>query len=306
VVILGATASGKTKLACALAAELNGEIISADSRQVYRHLNLGSGKDLTEYTVAGKQIPYHLIDCADVNTQFYLHDFLDGLDRSFKDIVARKQLPIICGGSGLYLDALHKDFSNTAITENADLRASLEHLTNEALLVKLKAYAPHLWQQVDLQSRKRVIRGIEIAEYRSSADAQTGTYTFDNTQFKPLYIGLRDEKHRRDEKIAMRLADRLNKGLVAEVEGLLAMGIGHERLQRLGLEYKYLSLYLKQKIDYASMVKALETAIVQFAKRQSTWFRKMEKEGINIHWLPANGNLVGHLEAIRRYLLFGE
>jgi tRNA dimethylallyltransferase len=282
IVILGPTASGKTQLACNLAYHLSGEIISADSRQVYKHLDIGTGKDLNEYAIDGKKIDYHLIDIIEPEEQFYLHDFIRELKLAFDKIISQNKLPIICGGTGLYLDTLRKDFSFTQIKENESLRKELEELSKEGLIKKIKSYNNKESQTVDLNSKKRLIRAIEIAEHLKN----TGTKLEPTTlPYHPHYIGIRSEVEKRRNLIYDRLISRLNNGLIEEVESLLANGITYERLQFLGLEYKFISLYLQNKISKEELILQLSTAINQFAKRQMTWFRKMEKEGVKIHWI---------------------
>lgn len=287
IVILGPTASGKTKLACELAYHLNGEIISADSRQVYKHLDIGTGKDLNEYEINGKKIEHHLIDIVEPGEQFYLHDFIRELKLAFDKITAQNKLPIICGGTGLYLDALHKDFSYTQIKENESLRKKLEELSKEDLIEKLKSYNNKELQKVDLNSKKRIIRSIEIAEYLKNTDTKLEQT---NLPYKPYYIGIKTDVEKRRDLIYSRLILRLNNGLIEEVEDLLKKGLTHERLQFLGLEYKFISLYLQDKISKEELILQLSTAINQFAKRQMTWFRKMEKEGVKINWVNKDTN----------------
>jgi len=282
IVILGPTASGKTKLACELAYYLNGEIISADSRQVYKQLTIGTGKDLNEYEINGKKINYHLIDIIEPEEQFYLHDFIRELKFAFNKIIEQHKLPIICGGTGLYLDTLHKDFSLTQIKENESLRKELEVLSKEDLIEKLKSYNYKESQKVDLNSKKRLIRAIEIAEHLKNTNANLQSAPL---PYNPYYIGIRSDVEKRRDLIYSRLILRLNNGLIEEVEGLLKKGLTHERLQFLGLEYKFISLYLQGKISKDELILQLSTSINQFAKRQMTWFRKMEKEGIKINWI---------------------
>jgi len=281
-VVLGPTASGKTRLACQLAGLLNGEIISADSRQVYRRLDIGTGKDLEEYAINGKHIPYHLIDVIEPGGQFYLHQFIDGMRQAFDSIRTKQHLPIICGGTGLYLDTLRKDFSLTQIKENAALRQKLDLLSKEELLERISTYPKEYTAQIDLSSKKRMIRGIEIAEHFS----ETGT-EIKSTElpYKPYYLGIDPGIDARRQRISERLNKRLNEGLIEEVQHLLDTGITHERLQLFGLEYKFVSHYLQQRITREELFTQLQTAIFQFAKRQMTWFRKMEKEGVGIHWI---------------------
>lgn len=298
IVVLGTTASGKTHLACNLAYQLDGEVISADSRQVYRQLDIGTGKDLDEYTVNGQAIPYHLIDIAAPGEQFYLHQFMAGLKNAFELVTAKNKLPIVCGGTGLYLDALRKDFSYTQIQENETLRRELEPLSKEALQERLKTFPAAFTKQIDLDSKKRMIRGVEIATYLSENNIDPKAATL---PYKPYYIGINSDIDKRKKLISERLKKRVDEGLIAEVEKLLATGITHERLEFLGLEYKFVSRYLQQQLTKDELFTLLQTAIFQFAKRQMTWFRRMEKEGVKIHWIERsddNALLVEKLEAV--------
>ncbi|MBL7919677.1 MAG: tRNA (adenosine(37)-N6)-dimethylallyltransferase MiaA [Bacteroidia bacterium] len=281
-VILGPTASGKTQLACELAYHLHGEIISADSRQVYKQLDIGTGKDLDEYIVNGKKINYHLIDVVEPDEQFYLPDFVRELKIAFDKIISNNKLPIICGGTGLYLDTLHKDFSFTQVKENETLRKELEPLSKEDLQKKLSAYENEKLKDVDLASKKRLIRAIEIAEYLKHNKTELKNA---DLPYKPYYIGINLSTEKRKELIYKRLLLRLDSGLIEEAENLLKNGMTHERLQFLGLEYKFLSFFLQDKISRQELLIQLRTAINQFSKRQMTWFRKMEKEGIKINWI---------------------
>lgn len=282
ILVLGPTASGKTKLACRIAYEMNGEIISADSRQVYKELNIGTGKDLFEYEVNGKKIDHHLIDICEPERQYFLHDYIRDSKAVFLNTIERGKLPVICGGSGLYLDSYRKDFSLTQIPESPELRASLEHLSLEELNRKLMEKKRKELDHVDLNSRKRVIRALEI-----SAFLEVGQFDFDEKMlpYRPYYVGIRSEASKRKLLIEKRLEERLKQGMIEEVIQLLQKGMTHERLQFLGLEYKFISYHLLNKMDLEEMKKRLLTAILQFSKRQMTWFRRMEKEGVNIHWI---------------------
>lgn len=282
IAVIGPTASGKTNLACKLAYYLNGEIISADSRQVYKHLTIGTGKDLESYTVNNKKINYYLIDIIEPQDQFYLHDFIRELKTAFTQIKSHKKLPIICGGSGLYIDALRKDFSLTQIKENETLRLELVKLSKEELQEKLISYNNFNLNHTDVNSTKRLIRAIEIAEAMKSSETN---FTKTELPYKPYYIGIAVNNEERKHLINQRLHHRLEHGLIEEAEWLLDNGISHERLQFLGLEYKFLSYYLQHKISKEELHTKLSTAIYQFSKRQMTWFRKMEKEGVKINWI---------------------
>jgi len=299
-VVLGPTASGKTRLACQLAFHLNGEIISADSRQVYKGLDIGTGKDLEEYEVNGKKIPYHLIDVCEVETQFYFPDFIRHLKKAFTEITERGHLPIICGGTGLYLEALEKDHSYTQIPENIELREQLKELNKNELIERLRALEDLVTlsgvegrqQPVDLHSEKRIIRGIEIAEYLKA----NPILKEEEIIYKPKYIGITISKEERNTRIDERLKHRLENGLIEEVEGLLKKGIIHDKLQFLGLEYKFISHYLLGKLTKKELFTHLSTAIHQFAKRQMTWFRRMERNGVKIEWVDKDNFDPEHFE----------
>ena len=297
--VLGPTASGKTRLASYLAAQLDGEIISADSRQVYKQLDIGTGKDLGEYTVEGKIIPYHAINIVEPSEQFYLHQFVEVLKNSFDEISSKNKWPIICGGSGLYLDALHKDFSFTQIKEDFELRAALEHVSKPELVARLLTFPSELIAQVDQNSMKRLIRGIEIAKFRKANPDFIKTQTL---PYKPFYLGIKTEKEERSKNIYQRLITRLDEGMIEEAESLLKNGISHERLQLFGLEYKFLSWFLQNKISREELITQLHLAIVQFSKRQMTWFRKMEKEGVRIHWIDASAEPLEVLGELKKAL----
>lgn len=300
IVVLGPTASGKTHLACELAYALNGEIISADSRQVYKRLDIGTGKDLEEYNLHGKQIPYYLIDSVEPGEQFFLHQFISELQKAFNEIISRRKLPIICGGTGMYLDALKKDFSFTQIKENELLRNELEPFSKQALITRLESYPEKFTKQVDRNSKKRLTRGIEIAEHflKQGVDLLTT-----ELPYKPYYLGVQVDVEERKKRISQRLKKRLDEGLIAEVEGLLHSGISHERLELFGLEYKFVSYYLKNELTKEELFTRLQTAIFQFAKRQMTWFRKMEKEGVKIKWVEKKENLSSLVEEIKNSLV---
>ncbi|MCE3228374.1 MAG: tRNA ((37)-N6)-dimethylallyltransferase MiaA [Bacteroidetes bacterium] len=282
IVVLGPTASGKTSLACDIAYQLNGEIISADSRQVYKGLDIGTGKDLVEYFVNGKKIPYHMIDIREPDEQFFLHEFAELCDKAFHDIRSRNKLPIICGGTGLYLDSLRKDFSFTQVKENPELRAKLSNLPKEELLEQLWKFPKEHTDHTDTNSQKRIIRAIEVATYLGE---NPGKIISGERPYKPYYLGIAISVDERRNYISGRLLRRIQMDMVRETEFLLEKGITHERLQFLGLEYKYTSLLLQGKLDPTQYYEQLQTAIFQFAKRQMTWFRKMEKEGVKINWI---------------------
>jgi tRNA dimethylallyltransferase len=296
-VVLGPTASGKTRLACLLAHELNGEIISADSRQVYKGLNIGTGKDYEEYKAFGEEIKYHLVDICGPEQSFFLHDFMRECKRAFDEIVSQKKLPVICGGTGLYLDSLRKVFSLTQIPEDHALKEILNRLSKEELLGKLKQYPEQLTTHADVNSVKRIIRAIEVAEFLSKNPDYLKP---EEKPYKPFYIGIKVGVDERKNQIAKRLDERLNHGLIEEVEQLLKNGISHERLEFFGLEYKFVSSYLQNKISRQELRDQLFTAICQFSKRQMTWFRKMGREGVEIHWIERNEDPTELLKDLRK------
>ena len=283
IVILGPTASGKTRLAALLAKDLGGEIIAADSRQVYRGLDLGTGKDLEDYLVAGELIPYHLIDIVDPDYEFSVFDYQERFYRCFSAISARKRRPILVGGTGLYLDAVLKGYRMLKVPENPCLRASLQNESMGTLIGRLRELNPALHNKTDLEDRPRLIRAIEIAHYtKNCGEAEC----FAPFQLRPLVLGLRWERAVLRHRITQRLRERLAAGMIDEVRELHDRGIcTWEKIDFFGLEYRYIGLYLQGKLDYQEMFQQLNTRIHQFAKRQETWFRRMERQGTVIHWL---------------------
>ena len=285
IAILGPTASGKTTLAAHLAAKLHTEIISADSRQVYRRMDLGTGKDLADYEVEGQPIPYHLIDIAEPGTKYNVFQYQQDFLRAYKDIADKGKLPIVCGGSGLYIESILRGYRMEDVPENKALRQQLEGKSLEELTEILKTYKT-LHNTVQTDTAKRAIRAIEIADfYEQHGISQTAEGN--QPLFHPLVIGVRIDRELRREKISRRLRQRLDEGMVEEVKGLLAEGIAAEDLIYYGLEYKFLTLYVTGQLSYEEMVSQLEIAIHQFAKRQMTWFRGMERRGVKIHWIEA-------------------
>lgn len=282
-IILGPTASGKTRLAVALAAKIDGQVISVDSRQVYRGMDIGTGKDLKEYVFDGKNIPYHLIDILDAGEKYNLARFQEDYPIAIDKIFRENSRPVICGGTGLYLSSILSEKEYTRVPENIELRNRLGKMTIQQLRFMYLIY--NLDLNIDQSAAKRLIRGIEIAEYIS----KNPDFEFKKNEAKYHFIvfGLNPPVSVRRENISKRLKDRLeNEGLIAEVENLLQNGISHETLQYYGLEYKYISYYLQNKLSLHEMQVKLETEIHRFAKRQMTYFRSMEKNGILINWLP--------------------
>lgn len=282
ITILGPTASGKTPFAAALAAELQTEIISADSRQIYRSMDLGTGKDLADYTVNGKQIPYHLIDIADPGYKYNVFEYQRDFLEAYKTITTKGCLPILCGGTGMYLESVLKGYRLLPVPENGALRSRLADKSLEELTEILKTYK-NLHNSTDVDTVKRAIRAIEIEEYYAHTPVDERSFPALNS----LIIGVDIDRDLRREKISRRLQTRLDEGMVNEVRSLIEQGVAPDDLIYYGLEYKYLTLYVTGKLTYEEMFHNLEIAIHQFAKRQMTWFRGMERRGFTIHWINA-------------------
>ena len=283
VTILGPTASGKTPLAAALAFRLNAEIISGDSRQVYRRMDLGTGKDLADYVVDGKRIPYHLIDIVEPGYKYNVFEFQRDFLQAYDDIRQRRVLPILCGGTGMYIESVLKGYKLLPVPENPELRASLADKSLDELTTILAGYKK-LHNSTDVDTVKRAIRAIEIEEYYRQQPVSAREFPAINS----LVIGVDIDRDLRRTKITRRLKQRLGEGMVDEVRALLDAGIPAEDLIYYGLEYKYLTLYAVGQLTYDEMFHQLEIAIHQFAKRQMTWFRGMERRGFNIHWIDAS------------------
>ena len=280
ITILGPTASGKTSVAVKLAAEIDAEIISADSRQVYRRMDLGTGKDLEDYCIQGKNIPYHLIDIAEPGTKYNVYEYQKDFLQAYNDIRSRGKKVIVCGGTGLYLESVLRSYRLSPVPQNPELR---EQLSGKSLaeLTHILSHYKTLHNTTDVDSAQRAIRAIEIAEYYKHTP-------IDDRPFPTLtsyVIGIDVDRETRRQRISARLKQRLDNGMVDEVKRLLAEGIPADDLIYYGLEYKFLTLYAIGKMSYEEMFRQLEIAIHQFAKRQMTWFRGMERRGINIHWM---------------------
>ena len=282
ITILGPTASGKTPFAVELAHKVNGEIISGDSRQVYRHMDIGTGKDLNEYTIGDTTINHHLINIRNPGEKYSLFDFMKDFHVAYNDIVARKKMPLLCGGTGLYIESVIKGYELMSVPQNPELREelqtkSLDELT--AILSTLKE--PH--NTTDRENKRRAIRAIEIALYQKEQTSSQKLYD----PIDSLIIGVSIDRELRRQKISTRLITRLEEGMVEEVQNILSRGIAAEDLIYYGLEYKFVTLYVIGKLSYAEMFTQLEIAIHQFAKRQMTWFRGMERRGLKINWIDA-------------------
>ena len=287
ITILGPTASGKTPVAACLAAEIGGEIISADSRQVYRRMDIGTGKDLADYVVDGKLIPYHLIDIREPGTKYNLFEYQQDFFDAYQDIRSRGVVPILCGGTGLYIEAVLKGYKLSPVPQNQELRDSLEGKSLEELtqmLTELKSKTgSNMHNTTDVDSCQRAIRAIEIESY----NLQHPLPKRELPPVESVIIGIDIDRELRREKITRRLKARLEEGMVDEVKALLAEGIPAADLIYYGLEYKFVTEYLVGQTSYDEMFTRLEIAIHQFAKRQMTWFRGMERRGFDINWIDA-------------------
>ena len=282
VAILGPTASGKTPFAAALAAMLKTEIISADSRQIYRGMDLGTGKDIVDYTVNEKQIPYHLIDIVDPGYKYNIFEYQRDFLAAYETIKQKGGVPVVCGGTGMYMESILRGYKLLPVPENPELRARLTNKSLEELTDVLKQYKT-LHNSTDVDTVKRAIRAIEIEEYYIKTPVDERAFPI----LKSLIIGVNIDRELRREKISRRLQQRLDEGMVNEVRQLIDRGIQPDDLIYYGLEYKYLTLYVIGKLTYTEMYNELEIAIHQFAKRQMTWFRGMERRGFTINWIDA-------------------
>lgn len=296
--VVGPTACGKTSLAVDLALSIDGaEIISADSRQVYRGMDIGTGKDLAEYTRNGITVPSHLLDIVDAGEKYNLFEFQHDFLKAYEDIKARGAFPVMCGGSGLYVESVLRGYRLLPVPENPELRARLEEKSLEELTAILAGYKS-LHNNTDTDSKKRAIRAIEIEEYYLNCPVEERSFP----QINALVVGVSVDREVRRERISRRLRERLKEGMVEEVRALLDSGLDPEQLIYYGLEYKYLTLYLTGAMGYDDMVRGLEIAIHQFAKRQMTWFRGMEKRGVDIKWVDASLERGQLVEQIKKML----
>lgn len=294
--VIGPTASGKTAFAVRLALALGGEVISADSRQVYRGMDIGTGKDLEEYVVEGQQVPCHLVDIVEAGYKYNVFEYQADFLRVWEDCRRRGVVPVLCGGSGLYVEAVLKGYKLLAVPVNGELRASLEGVPLPELAARLATYKK-LHNTTEIDTPKRAIRAIEIEEYYRTHPYEEKDFP----QLRPLIVGVEVSREVRRERITRRLHERLEQGMVEEVRQLLDSGVAPEDLIYYGLEYKYLTLYLTGKLSYDAMVEQLNVAIHQFAKRQMTWFRKMEREGFEIRWLDASLPLEERVERVKEW-----
>ena len=278
--ILGPTASGKTSLAARLAYDLNGEVISADSRQVYKGMDIGTGKDYDDYIVFGKKISFHLIDIVDPGYEYNVFEYQQDFVKVYRDIIGRGKLPILCGGSGMYLEAILRGYEMKKLQYNASLKKSLESKTEEELKNILKELRnPH--NMTDLIDRKRMIKAIEIASLDDTVEGKQEPIPSINAKL----FGIQFERETLRNRITERLKARLRNGMIDEVQYLMDKGLTASQLKFYGLEYRYITQFLEKEFDFDSMFRLLNTAIHQFAKRQMTWFRRMERNGFDIHWI---------------------
>lgn len=285
IVILGPTASGKTQLGVNLARYYGGEVLSADSRQVYKGLDLGSGKDLAEY----QEIPYHLIDIVEPDCEYSVFHFQRDFFAAYQQVKQASKLPIMVGGTGLYIDAVTQNYQLSEVPVNQALREHLAELSLEQLQQRLLQLKPQQHNSTDLTVKPRLIRAIEIAEAeQNSPKINSPEYP----EISPLYLGIHWDRAVLRKRITLRLKQRLEEGLIEEVQQLHQNGVSYEKLEFYGLEYRMVALYLQQKLSYNDMFQKLNSQIHQFAKRQDTWFRKMQRRGDQIHWLNPQQDLL--------------
>lgn len=293
IAILGPTATGKTKLAAHLAAAMNGEIISADSRQVFRRMNIGTGKDYDDYTVNGKNIPYHIVDIAEPGDEFSVYDFQKNFVRAFEEITAKKRIPVLCGGTGLYLESVLKRYTLHEVPVNKALRKELSS-KSESELTDILTSLKSLHNTTDTINRERLERAVEIEYYKKSNPQNSFTLP----EFESYVFGVNHERAIVMQRITLRLKERLETGMTEEVQSLIEGGVSVEKLKSYGLEYKFISRYLSGEINYEEMFRLLNIAIHQFSKRQMTWFRRMERNGTIINWIDGNLSLEEKVRAI--------
>ncbi|MBD8349701.1 tRNA (adenosine(37)-N6)-dimethylallyltransferase MiaA [Dysgonomonas sp. HGC4] len=299
ITIVGPTASGKTSFACKLADDLNAEIISGDSRQVYRGMDIGTGKDLSDYIVDGKPIPYHLIDIRGAGYKYNIFEYQHDFYQAYTSIKERNKIPVLCGGSGLYIESVLKGYNLINVPENKDLRQQLEGKSLTELTDILASYKS-LHNNTDVDTAQRAIRAIEIEEYKKINNADCNEYPPLNS----LIVGVDIDRELRRQRISIRLKARLEEGMIEEVQSLLDAGIAPDDILYYGLEYKFVTQYLLKEISYNQMYSELEIAIHQFAKRQMTWFRGMEKRGLHIHWIDATLSDDDKVAKVKSLLLF--
>jgi tRNA dimethylallyltransferase len=280
ITILGPTASGKTALAANVAYRMNGEVISADSRQVYRNMNIGTGKDYGDYSIEGREVPFHLVDICEAGEKYSVYRYQKDFLTVYNEIVGRNKLPVLCGGTGMYIESVLKGYRLLKVPVDKSLRDNLERKTMDEMKDILDGYR-NLHNITDISQRKRLVRAIEIAKYYSDHNIEEEEFP----EINSLVTGIKFDRNSRRKRISDRLRARFEDGMVEEVKSLLESGVSEETLIYYGLEYKFITWYLQEKISYDEMFSQLETSIHRFAKRQMTWFKRMERNGIEIKWL---------------------
>ena len=283
ITILGPTATGKTAFAAQLAHQIGGEVISADSRQVYRGMDIGTGKDIEDYLVNGQKVPYHLVDIVEPGYEYNVYEFQHDFLKAYEDVVSRKKIPVLCGGTGMYLEAVLNGYELLKVPDNDELRKTLRPKSMEELAVLFESYkSPH--NLTDLTDRRRLVRAIEIADYYKKHEGSVKNFP----KIESVVFGIHFERSEIRERITARLKKRMGEGMTSEIKTLLQKGVTPDQLKFYGLEYKFLTQYELGEISKDEMFRLLNIAIHQFAKRQMTWFRRMEKRGHRIHWIDGN------------------
>jgi len=298
IVILGPTASSKTAFAARLAKEMNGEVISADSRQVYKKMDIGTGKDYNDYIVDGLAVPYHLIDIHEPGYKYNVYEYQKDFLKAYQDIKARNKLPVLCGGTGMYIEAVLQGYKLIQVPPDEQLRNELHSKSLDELKQILFSYTDQLHNTTDLTSKKRAIRAIEISKYYAEHPQEDMSYP----SIKPSVLGVSFDRPAQRRRITERLRNRLENGMIEEAEFLLKYGLSKEDLMYYGLEYKYLALYLNGELNYNQMFEKLNTAIHQFAKRQMTYFRRMQKNGLKIYWINGHMSMADKMREARNIL----
>lgn len=296
ITILGPTASGKTTVAANVAYRMNGEVISADSRQVYRNMNIGTGKDYDDYSIEGREVSCHLLDICEAGEKYSVYRYQKDFLTVYNEIVSREKLPVMCGGTGMYIESILEGYRLISVPVNYSLRDNLEGKSMEELTNILKAYK-ELHNITDITRRETTVRAIEIAKYYSDHNYEESELP----EIDSLVVGIKFDRNSRRKRISDRLRTRFEDGMVEEVKSLLESGVSEETLIYYGLEYKFITWYLQEKISYDEMFSQLETSIHKFAKRQMTWFKRMERKGINIRWMDGYMSLDEKIEKVREW-----
>jgi tRNA dimethylallyltransferase len=299
ITILGPTATGKTTLAAHMADRIGGEIISADSRQIYRNMDIGTGKDLCDYTVNSKTIPFHLIDIADAGEEYNLFRFAADFKTAFTEISSRKKVPILCGGTGLYIESVLRNYAIPDVPQSDEFRSSLENKTDDELKAELMKYKS-LHNDTDTENRRRLVRALEIAHFSAEKQIYPDSYLPE----RQFIFGISLPREVVRQRITDRLHLRLQSGMIEEVQALLDSGVSASRLIRYGLEYKFITEYLLKHYPYDEMVRLLNIAIHQFSKRQMTWFRGMERRGLQITWIDGLLPIEEKLQILEGFLAY--